>query len=174
MDKNELVKKLRQQKGVHSYYEMKSKPIAIIIRICLLVIPAFITFLSISDIENLKILFPSIELKYLMLLISIISLILFVISVLTEIFGIDEKYKEHRNAINQLIKLRKNLQNEIDEHPDKENDIVRKYNDIYSELVNTFPQFTDRQYMKGKKYYIERLEQKNVLEKRQKEIESCK
>jgi len=170
MTENDLFNKIRLQKGLHSFYEMKNKPIAITIRIILLVVPAIIAFLSISDIEIIKIIFPMFNSNSILVLVSLISLLLFIISVLTEIFGITEKYKEHRIAINQLIKLRKNLQNELEENKDKEKEIIKNYNDIYIELVNTFPEFTDKQYIKGKKYYIERLKCKIELDKKYKEI----
>jgi hypothetical protein len=170
MDQNDLINKIRLQKGLHSYYEMKKKPLAISVKVVLIVIPALTAFLSIADIDILKIFFPSINEKHVLVSISLVSLFLFIISVLTDIFGIDEKYKEHRIAINQLIKLRKSYQNEIEDRPDNSNEITRKYNDIYSEIVNTFPEFTDRQYKKGKEYYIKRLEEKKDLENRLKKV----
>ena len=163
MEKDEFLNKLRLQKGLHSYYEMKKKPISLITKALLIIIPAIITFLSISDMETLRTVFPLEGQSTLMILISLISIFLFLISVLSEVFGIQEKYKEHRIAINQLIKLRKNFQNEMDEEQGDKKQIIKKYNDIYIEIVQTFPEFTDSQYFKGKKYYLQRLKMKKIL-----------
>ena len=170
MEKSEFLNKIRLQKGLHSYYEMRKKPLAITSKILMIVVPAIIAFLSIANIDILKLFVPQINNMIISAIISLISLFLFIFSVLIDLFGINVNYKEHRMAINQLIKLRTNFQNEIEDNPGKENDIVRKYNDIYSEIVTTLPEFTDKQYKKGKEYYIKRLSEKKELNRKLEEV----
>lgn len=166
MEKTEFLNKIRLQKGLHSYYEMRKKPFAIASKILMIVVPAVIAFLSIANIDILRLFIPRIDNLIISAIISMISLFLFVFSVLIDLFGINVNYKQHRMAINQLIKLRTNFQNEIEVNPENENDVVRKYNDIYSEIVTTLPEFTDKQYKKGKEYYIKRLSEKEELNRK--------
>lgn len=172
IDKNDLIKKIRLQKALHSYYENLYKPWGMIIKVFLFILPAIVTFLALSDLEIFKIFFPNVQKETIYVIISLISFVLFILTILSEIFNIDLKCKLHRDAINRLVRLRDNYTDELNKSEKSEeiNIIIKKYKELYYEIIQSSLEFTDSQYLRGMKYYIKRTKTKNELKAQLNEI----
>ena len=166
MKRKELLEKIRIQKGLHSYYEMVTKPVSMFLKAVFIILPALITFLAISDLSILSYIIKIHDKDDVYIIITIIGFLLFLLSILSEIFEIEVKYKLHRSTINQLIKLRTNYLSELEKNEEDELRITEKYSGLYLEIIQNCPEFTDKQYIKGKKYYIKRLEKKMELDQK--------
>jgi ABC-type multidrug transport system fused ATPase/permease subunit len=165
MNKEDLLERMHLQKSVHSYYYAKTRVYAIVVKILMLLLPAIITYLSVSEIGDIGVRFINNGSFYNVSILSLISFILFILSVYIEVFNIDVKSKLHRNAINRLTKLRQEYSQELENYPKKDKEITEKYRELYIEIIESSPQFSDRQFIKGKKYYIKMTAEKLELDK---------
>jgi hypothetical protein len=164
MNKEELLNKIRLQKGIHSYFEMRTKIFAKMLKIVLILFPAVITFLAIANESMIKFIFGQVDKDFVLIAITLISFILFILAVFAEVFGIDVKYKLHRNIINQLIKLRDELNHRIEQNPDQAIEITRELRNIYLEIIQSGIQLSDNEFFRAKKYYYKRCVKKQKLE----------
>ncbi len=164
IEENEFIKKIRLQKALHSYYENLCKPWGMTIKVFLFILPAIVTFLAFSDLEIFKTFCPNVQKETIYVIISLISFVLFILTVLSEIFNIDLKCKLHRDAINRLVRLRDNYMDEFNKSEESEKiNITKKYKELYYEIIQSSLEFTDGQYLKGMEYYVKRTKKKIEL-----------
>jgi hypothetical protein len=157
METIELIERIKIQKAVFSYFYTRNKIVSDVVKILSLLLPAIIAFISISDLKLLKLLFNIQASQDALLIISLISFVLFILSVLIEVFSIEVKSKLHRNAINRLAKLKQDYKQQLEEKKEEEKIITTKFMQMYYGILENSPEFTDKQFLRGKKYYLKIL-----------------
>jgi hypothetical protein len=172
MEKKDLLDRIYIQKAVQSYYYTRTHTYSVITKILMLLLPAVVTFISCSDLSILNYLFGMKDKVESLTVITIISFCLFLLSIYIEVFNINTKSESHKSAINRLIKLKHEYCHQLDLDQKNEVLITEKYQQLYTEIIESSPQFTDNQFIKGKKEYIKKMSKMKELDKQFYELQS--
>ncbi len=152
----DLVKKVRLQRGLHRYYELRTRFTATFVKIIDIVLPAHIVFLVFSDLTSLSSYLKWLTPVTIELLIGASGFILFVTSVLTEVFKGDSRHLDHRKAIERYTELLQEIQ--LTEAKAKAGrtraEMFESFNKRYLQITVTSPTFTDKQFERAMVYLL--------------------
>ncbi len=152
---DDLIKKVKIQRDLHSYFEQKRKALSILIKVINILIPGLLTLIAFADFDYISILIKIENTRYIIIFLGILSFCLFVISIFDEIFNLTTNFRSHRLSIEQyslLIRDIKIFKKKIDKFQD--NEIIRKieaYNERYMQISSSSLTFTDKEYLKASK-----------------------
>lgn len=143
--------KIDLQRDVHAYYEIKWKRYSIFIKTILIVFPAFLTFAAFSDFNFLQIFLPSLTEHVLRLSIGLISFVLFLVGVVSELFGVVIRHEQHRDAIEKYSELRREIR-EVEQ--EITNEQLRSFNQRYIAISNSSLSLSTAEYRKAVGYRL--------------------
>lgn len=134
----DLERKIDLQRSVHSFHEIRTRRIGILVQVSLIVFPAFLTLAALSDFEFLQTFFPVLTEEILRLAIGFLSLILFLVAVISDVFNIVRRPEKHRDAIEQYTQLLGEIREATKPlHPDQEKLFSQRYFSISSNAIPT-------------------------------------
>ena len=157
---NELIKKIRLQRGLHRCYELQTRYISTVIRIVNIALPAHIIFLAFSDLASLNRYISWLTPVNVELTIGVSGFALFVVNVLTEVYKGDLKHVEHRKAIERYTELLQEItisgapQGGSGKSAKMRSETFENFNKRYLQITVTSPTFTDKQFEKGMVYLL--------------------
>ena len=157
---NELIKKIRLQRGLHRCYELQTRYVSTVIRIVNIVLPAHIIFLAFSDIASLSKYISWLTPMNVELTIGVSGFALFVVNILTEVYKGDLKHVEHRKAIERYSELLQEInisdspQGHVGKSARMRSETFENFNKRYLQITVTSPTFTDKQFERGMVYLL--------------------
>ncbi len=152
----DLVKKIRLQRGLHRYYELRTRYVATTIRIINIVLPAHIVFLVFSDLTSLTHLVRWLTPAVVEITIGGAGFVLFITSLVTEVFKGDKRHLDHRRAIERYNELLQEI--ELSDFSGRSakmrSELFESYHKRYLQITVTSPTFTDKQFETAMTYLI--------------------
>jgi hypothetical protein len=151
-----LLRKIRLQRGLHRYYELRTRRTANLVKSLNIILPAHIVFLVFSDVAALSSHLHWLTPQLIGGLIGATGFILFVTSVLTEVFKGDQRHLDHRQAIENLAELLQEIEisDVRDKSPEMRRDLFENFNKRYRQITITSPKFTDKQFDRAVAYLL--------------------
>lgn len=148
---DDLKRKIDLQRGVHSFYEIRARRLAILTKVILIIFPALLTLAAFSDFNFLHKFVPNLTEEGIRLSIGIVSFILFVVGVLSEIFGVTIKHEKHREAIEQYSELRREFREAQQPISDE---VAKVFNQRYIAISSTAIPLNSAKFGKAEKYHL--------------------
>ncbi|WP_455381459.1 hypothetical protein [Salinispira pacifica] len=152
----DLVKKIRLQRGLHRYYELRTRYVATVIRVINIVLPAHIVFLVFSDITSLSSVIRWLTPAVIKFTIGGAGFVLFITSLVTEVFKGDRRHLDHRRAIERYSELLQEI--ELSDFGGRSakmrGELFESYHKRYLQITVTSPTFTDKQFEVAMTYLI--------------------
>jgi len=152
----DIVRKIRLQRGIHRYFELRTRFTATLVKVINIVLPAHIVFLVFSDLTSLTGYVAWLTPMRVELLIGGAGFILFVTSVLTEVFKGDQRHTEHRRAIERYTELLQEV--ELMDFRGKSakmrGESFQNLHKRYLQTTVTSPTFTDKQFDRAMGYLL--------------------
>lgn len=151
-----LVRKIRVQRGLHRYYELRTRFSATLIRVINIVLPAHIVFLVFSDLTTLKQYIRWLTPIVVELLIGGAGFVLFVTSILTEVFKGSQRHLDHRRAIERCTELLQEIELcDLQSMSAKmRGEAFENFHKRYLQITVTSPTFTDKQFERATSYLL--------------------
>lgn len=159
---DDLIRKIKLQRGVHSYFEQRSKMQSIFIKSILIVLPAMLTFIAFSDFDFLKIYLPTITENSIRLIIGSLSFILFITGILSEVFNISVVYERHREAIEQYSELLRNMKEQKSNLTEEQ---ITNFNQRYFSISTNSIHISSKKFIRGEKFHLKNQVLRAVMKK---------
>lgn len=153
--REDLLRKAKLQRGVHSYFEEQTQAFAIAWRIGALVVPAIMAFVAIADSTILAMVGIEMDAERARAILGVLGVIWFVVSVLADTFGIQERHREHRRAVERYTELLRDLKKApISDEEDAS--LLAQYEKRYLEIAESSRKVMDSCFDKGEAGYRRR------------------
>ncbi|HUX11685.1 MAG TPA: hypothetical protein VMW87_01580 [Spirochaetia bacterium] len=152
----DLVNKIRLQRGLHRYYELRTRYVATAIRVVSIVLPAHIVFLVFSDLTSLTSHVKWLTRGVIEITIGAAGFILFVTSLVTEVFKGDRRHLDHRRAIERYSELLQEIEllDFSGRSAKMRAELFDSFHKRYLQITVTSPTFTDKQFESAMTYLV--------------------
>ena len=152
----DLVRRIRVQRGLHRYYELRTRFSATLIRVINIVLPAHIVFFVFSDITTFSRYVPWLTPFVVEIFIGVAGFILFITSILTEVFKGDRRHLDHRRAIERCAELLQEIKLcDLQAMSGKmRGEAFENFHKRYLQITVTSPTFTDKQFERASAYLL--------------------
>jgi len=160
--KDDLIRKIYLQRGVHSYFEHRWKVQNIILKSTLIVLPAILVFATFSDFDFLQSYISKLSESDIRLFVGIISFILFITGILSEIFQISIIHEKHRDAIERYSELLRNIReagSNISEYK------ISALNQQYISISSNTIHISSKRFGKAEKQHLKQSAMRKIMKK---------
>jgi hypothetical protein len=154
----DLIRKIRQQRGIHDIFLDSSRLWMKAIKIFNIVSSSIVTLIVFADFGIINKIFPSLDNFWVMLTVGIISFMIFLCNALVNTFNIDNKEVEHKRAIELYSDLLRDIRKtHLDKLKDKVKEItLNQFNDRYMQITFSVIGIGGKSFIKSQSKYLRR------------------